>query len=133
MHIASDPMITKPPEIGIKVLLYIWPMMVPIPIDMIADTEPITAEAIPATCPIGSIARELTLPNNKPKQKNKIDAYTKNIHKLIVTKACRTKNAMEAITTTQIARKAIYLAPCFSTMRELISEEKPSTKANKPK
>lgn len=132
-HRARVPMMANPPEMGIKVLLYIWPMTVPMLMDMMEDTEPMTAEAMPATWPIGSMASELTLPNSNPKQKNKMAAYPKNIHKLIVTKACREKKPIEAITTTQIARKAMALGPCFSTMRELIKDAKPNTKANNPK
>ena len=70
----------KPQVTGINVLLYNWPIAVPITNAIIEETEPIIAAAIPATCPIGSIAIALVLPKINPKQKKINPANIRNIH-----------------------------------------------------
>ena len=65
---------TKPPVIGINVPLYSCPIMEARISDKTEDAAPIMAEAIPATCPIGSIAIAFKLPNKVPNNKNKMQA-----------------------------------------------------------
>src|SRR5688572_23433593 len=99
--ISDNKLNTKNPVVmGIRVLLYICPIAVPIHIEIMEETEPMMAAAIPATCPIGSIAMAFRLPKIKPKQKNNTVAKIKNIHSDMGVIACSTKNIVDVITIT---------------------------------
>ena len=75
--------ITKPLVIGNNVPLYNCPIIEARIKDYTEDDAPIIAEAIPATCPIGSIAIAFKLPNKVPNNKNRMHAYNINIQKEI--------------------------------------------------
>ncbi len=96
--------------------------------------EPITAAAMPATCPIGSIAMAFKFPKIRPKLKNIAAMNNTNIHNCIsAMNICVTKNRAELPIINWKARTAIVCIPNLCTKRELIKDDTPKTKANIPK
>ena len=127
------PSTEKPVAIGINVPSYICPINVPIVMDIIDETQPVIAAAIPAICPIGSIASAFRFPKVNPKQKNKTAAYPKNIHSWISTKKCIDKNTKDAKTIEEKEKIQILRMPNFSTIRELMIDESAIIPARQPK
>ena len=108
-------------------------MNAPIISDNTDDREPIIADAIPATCPIGSIAMAFRFPKTRPKLKNKIAAYIKNIQSSISTIELTLIKIAEEIVIAKKEPIQIVFIPSFATKCEFISDATPRTNAKHPK
>src|SRR5690606_31088593 len=94
---------------------------------------PISAEAIPAICPIGSIASAFRLPNSKPKQKKITAAYDINNHSGTAIKNCANNSSAELVEKHTSAVMQIERGPKRRTKRELNKEASPRVNARAPK
>ena len=114
---------------------YAWPIRNPsAPANSVVD-DPITAAAVPATCPSGSIAMEFRLPNYSPMQKNNAWQKAINSHNAGWPWFSHTvkRNSQERTIITSNATFASRCMPKRMTSPLLSSEAQPTATASKPK